>query len=161
MSNCYRATKLWSIFFTKSICPTIHKDAIPSLQLSNAIYEYMCRCNCQHIGHTFQRLQDRINQHAPKLIRLGMKKEKQISLVKMQVASPLNVTEQLDNLYLKIRTVPSLTIQKSIHSVGCCWIFLPSSYPQSYFHQKQKAGLCHQKEFMQCNWSTRQKTTFQ
>ena len=35
------------------------------------IYQFSCHCDSRYVGRTFQRLQDRIKQHAPKSIRYG------------------------------------------------------------------------------------------
>ena len=49
--------------------PTVHKNVVPTKQQSMVVYQYVCRCDCQYVGRTFQRLQDRIKQHLPKAIR--------------------------------------------------------------------------------------------
>ena len=49
--------------------PTVRKDVVPTKQQSKAVYQYFCRCDCRYVGHTSQRLQDRIKQHVPKAIR--------------------------------------------------------------------------------------------
>ena len=33
------------------------------------VYEYVCHCNCQYVGHTSLHLEGRINQHVPNFIR--------------------------------------------------------------------------------------------
>ena len=49
--------------------PTVRKDVMPTKQQSMVVYQYVCHCNCRYVGHTSQRLQDRIKQHIPKAIR--------------------------------------------------------------------------------------------
>ena len=46
-----------------------HRYQLPALQKSNMIYQFSCHCDSRHVGHTSQRLQDRIKQHVPKSIR--------------------------------------------------------------------------------------------
>ena len=50
------------------LTPTL-KDAVPTTQISNVIYEYTCRCDARYVGRTSQRLVDRIKQHVPSTIR--------------------------------------------------------------------------------------------
>ena len=33
------------------------------------LYQFSCHCDSRYVGHTFQRLQDKIKQHVPKSIR--------------------------------------------------------------------------------------------
>ena len=39
-----------------------------ALQKSNVIYQFSCHCDRPYVGHTFQRLQNRIKQHISKSI---------------------------------------------------------------------------------------------
>ena len=47
----------------------MHKDTVPFIQQSMAVYEYVYRCDCRYVGHTSLRLQERISQHIPNFIR--------------------------------------------------------------------------------------------
>ena len=69
VSSCFGAVKLRVAFSTRKMLPTICKDVVPTKQQSMVIYKYMCRCDCQYVSRTSQRLQDRIKQHIPKAIR--------------------------------------------------------------------------------------------
>ena len=46
--------------------PAAQKDVLPAHQRSMIIYEYMCHCDNLYVGHTTQRLQERIKLHVPK-----------------------------------------------------------------------------------------------
>ena len=43
VKHCFRAAKPRVLFSTRKIFPTIHKDAVPSIQQSMVVYEYICR----------------------------------------------------------------------------------------------------------------------
>ena len=58
-----------SFFSTRKIFPSIHKDAVPSIQQNMVVYEYVCRCDCRYVSRTSLRLEERINQHVPNFIR--------------------------------------------------------------------------------------------
>ena len=49
--------------------PTVRKDVVPTKQQSMVVYQYVCHCDCRYVGHTSQRLQDRIKQHIPQAIK--------------------------------------------------------------------------------------------
>ena len=57
------------MFFTRKMLPTVRKDVVPTKHQSMVVYQYVCRCDCRYVGHTSQRLQDRIKQHIAKAIR--------------------------------------------------------------------------------------------
>ena len=69
VSSCFGVVKLRVVFSTRKMLPTIRKDVWPTKQQSMVVYQNVCRCDCRYVGHTSQRLQDRIKQHIPKAIR--------------------------------------------------------------------------------------------
>ena len=69
VSSCFGAVKLRVAFSTRKMLPMVRKDVVPTKQQSMVVYQYVCRCDCQYVGCTSQRLQDRIKQHIPKAIR--------------------------------------------------------------------------------------------
>ena len=69
IKHCFRAVEPRVLFSTRKIFPSIHKDAVPSIQQSMVVYEYVCRCDCRYVGRTSLRLEERINQHVPNFIR--------------------------------------------------------------------------------------------
>ena len=56
------------LFSTRKILPSIHKDAVLSIQQSMVVYEYVWRCDYLYVGHTSLRLEKIINQHVPNFI---------------------------------------------------------------------------------------------
>ena len=46
--NCYGATELQLMFSIECILPAVYKDDASSLQRSNIVYEYVCRCNYRY-----------------------------------------------------------------------------------------------------------------
>ena len=69
VNNCFGAVQPRIIYTTKRIWTATHKDFLPTLQSSNVVYKYVCRCDSWYVGRTSQRLQYRISQHVPKFIR--------------------------------------------------------------------------------------------
>ena len=67
--SCFDPIKLYVVFFTRKMLLTVHKDVVPTKQQSIVVYRYVCRCDCQYVGRTCQRLQDRTQHHIPKAIR--------------------------------------------------------------------------------------------
>ena len=51
---------------TTSACN--QKGCTTRFSLSNIVYQFLCHCDSQYVGCTFQRLQQRIKQHVPKTI---------------------------------------------------------------------------------------------
>ena len=49
ISMCYCGVKPCVIFFTKKILSAILKDAVPTIQISMVLYQYVCRCNCRYV----------------------------------------------------------------------------------------------------------------
>ena len=68
VKHCFRAVEPRVLFSTQKILPSIHKDAVSSIQQSMVVYEYVCHCDCRNVGHTSLRLEEIINQHVPNFI---------------------------------------------------------------------------------------------
>ena len=49
VGNCYRATKLRVMFSITSILSAIHKNAVPCIQLSVVVYEYVYGCDLRYL----------------------------------------------------------------------------------------------------------------
>ena len=97
INRCYQAVEPRIIFITRKILPAIHKNVLSSLQQSMVVYQYVCRCDCRYVGRTYQRLQDRINQHIPRCIR-----------------SDKRPTKSLPNRECKITSTPSVYCDSAI-----------------------------------------------
>ena len=69
VKHCFRAVEPQVLFSTRKIFPSIHKDAVPSIQQSMVIYEYVCHCDCRYVGRTSLCLEERINQHVTNFIQ--------------------------------------------------------------------------------------------
>ena len=57
------------VYNTRVMLPSAKKDSVPTTQKSYVVYEFSCRCEARYVGHTTQRLADRIKQHVPTSIR--------------------------------------------------------------------------------------------
>ena len=90
VKNCFLAVEPRVIYQTCKILPSIHKDAVPTIQQSLVVYQYVCRCVCQYVGRTSSRLQVKITQHILKLIRNKEKPTKVLPKRNCKTKSPLN-----------------------------------------------------------------------
>ena len=69
VKQCFAAEKTRFVYSTKELLSAINKDALPSLQKSNVIYQFPCHCDSQYVGRVSQRLEDKIKRHVLKFIR--------------------------------------------------------------------------------------------
>ena len=69
VKQCFSAVEPRVVYYTNGLLSATNKDVLPALRKNNVIYQFSCRCGSRYVGHTFQRLQDRIKQHVPKSIR--------------------------------------------------------------------------------------------
>ena len=69
VESCYGSVSTHLVFMSKRMLPVAHKDVLPTIQKSFAIYEYKCHCYSWYIGRTSQWLQDCIKQHVPQWLR--------------------------------------------------------------------------------------------
>ena len=60
VKHCFRAVEPRVLFSTRIILPSIHKDAVSSIQQSMVVYKYVCRCDCRYVSRTSLRLEERI-----------------------------------------------------------------------------------------------------
>ena len=61
VKHCFRAVEPRVFFSNRKIFLSIYKYAVPSIQQSMVVYEYVCRCDCRYVGCTFLRLEEKIN----------------------------------------------------------------------------------------------------
>ena len=69
VKQCFSVVEPRVVYSTNQLLSTTNNDVLPALQKINVIYQFSCPCDNRYVGHTSQRLQDRIKQHVPKLIR--------------------------------------------------------------------------------------------
>ena len=68
VKRCYFAVEPCIVYTTRQLLPVAKQDVLPAFHQSNIVYQFLCHCDSQYVGHTFQRLQQRIKQHVPKTI---------------------------------------------------------------------------------------------
>ena len=68
IKRCYFAVELCIVYTNRQLLPAAKKDVLPTFHQSNIVYQFLCHCDSRYVGGTFQRLQQRINQHMPKTI---------------------------------------------------------------------------------------------
>ena len=72
VEKCFFAVKQRVIFTSCPFLSAIKKDVLPALLLSNVVYNFLCHCDNRYVGHTSQRLQDKIRQRVPKFIKTSL-----------------------------------------------------------------------------------------
>ena len=65
---CYFAVERRIVFTIRQLLTAAQKDVLPASYQSNIVYQLLCHCDSRYVGHTSQRLQQRIKQHVPKSI---------------------------------------------------------------------------------------------
>ena len=68
VKRCYFAVEPCIVYITRQLLPVAKKDVLPAFHQSNIVYQFLCHCDSRYVGHTSQRLQQRIRQHVPKTI---------------------------------------------------------------------------------------------
>ena len=68
VKRCYFAVEPCIVYTTRQLLPADQKNVLPALHQSNIVYQFLCHCDSRHLGHTSQRLQQRIKQHVSKTI---------------------------------------------------------------------------------------------
>ena len=66
--HCLQPVEPCIVYTTRQLLPAAKKDVLPAFHQSNIVYQFLCHCNSRYVGHTSQRLQQRIKQHMPKTI---------------------------------------------------------------------------------------------
>ena len=65
----FRTCDVRMCFTSKPVFPPCVKDIIPAHSKSNVIYLFECRCGHRYVGKTTQRLETRISQHLPAVLK--------------------------------------------------------------------------------------------
>ena len=126
VKQCFSAVEPCVAYSTKELLPATNKDVLPALQKSNVIYQFSCHCDSQYVGHTSQRLQDRIKQHVPKSIRSCSSSQKRLLPARCCKSSTqtntslLLLIQPLDFIFYKI--LPALNIMMTAD-----FLFLPKA----------------------------------
>jgi len=69
--DAFPATTPIICFSTRTAFPRTAKEALPTLEKSNFIYNYACSCEETYVGRTSQRFKERIRQHVPDKLLLA------------------------------------------------------------------------------------------
>ena len=68
VKRCCFAVEPCIVYNIRQLLPAAKKNVLPAFHQSNIVYQFLCHCDSQYVGRTFQRLQQRIKQHVPKNI---------------------------------------------------------------------------------------------
>ena len=113
VKQCFSAVEPRVVYSTKELLPATKKNVLPTLQKSNMIYQFSCHCDSRYVGRTSQGLQDRIEQHAPKLSVLALLPKNAYFLLvganlpPRLIPSLLLLIQPLDFIFYKIKAISS------------------------------------------------------
>ena len=127
----------------------VQKDCVLTNQKMSVIYEFTCQCDSGYVGHTTQRLGDRIKQHVPSKIR---------NKTAPQRKQPPRSCRSRNT----IKTIDSAIGQHLLDNPDCAKLYNDDMFriigrARSSFHlavlesiykQTKKSPLCRQKEFV-------------
>ena len=152
IKRCYFAVKPCIVYTTRQLLPAAKKDELLALYQSNIVYQFLCHCDSRYVGHTSQRLQQRIKQHVPKTILQehisqdrstlacsckpirSFKAETSFSAIGQHLSqNPTCACEYNDNKF-------------SILACGCTSFYLCTL--EATYIKTSKPNLCKQKEFV-------------
>ena len=70
VKRCFFSVEPRVVFTTRQLLPATKKDVLPfhSHHQNSVIYQFVCHCDSRYVGHTSQRLEERIKQHIPKSV---------------------------------------------------------------------------------------------
>ena len=131
--------------------PSIHKDAVPSIQQSMVVYEYVCRCDCRYVGRTSLRFEERIKQHVSNFVRRKQQPTKILPERKCKIRSIATHQQCGSAIGLRLMQNPECALQYSNDQ------FSILAKARSMFHLSileatyikiRKPILCRQKEFV-------------
>ena len=149
IQNCFGAVQPRVIFRTKAILPTIHKDALPTFQKSLLVYQYVCRCGSRYVGRTSQRLQDRINQHVPKIIRNKLNQQRfQPNRQKKASISTPYCDSAIGNHLLENQNCAALYNQNQFSIISTARSDFHLAVLESIHITLSQPDLCRQKDFV-------------
>ena len=159
------------VMTTRSILPINKKDALPTYAKSNVIYKFTCkRCESTYIGRCNRRLEDRIVEHVPSVIRKKKKNLESFTTTEEGVAEMLKYYKLRSSSKGVVKPLGNTLPKVSKSAVGSHLIENPAcaeSYDESCFQvvaigrskyhvdvlegifiNDEKPVLCRQKEFV-------------
>ena len=99
---------------------------------SISISPKVCHCDCRYVGRTTQRLQDRINQHIPKVLEPDTNnRNSNHNEIAKRLQQKLTVIRPLDNIFCKTKPVPTTSTPTSF----LFWLKQERNF--TYLHWKQ------------------------
>ena len=99
VEKCSFAVEQRVIFTSRPLLTAIKKNVLLASLLSNVVYNFSCHCNSQYVGHTSQRLHDRIRQHVLKFIKTGQILNSQNISTRKSSTQLCSVTLRLANTF--------------------------------------------------------------
>ena len=128
VKRCFFSVEPRVIFTTRHLLPTTKKDVLPSHHHSSVIYQFVCHCDSRYVGHTFQRLEERIKQHVqdPSPIFLPRTTAKVFPAFARPIFAHNNFTNPpLVNIFLTMLNAPSTATTHIFYSRSRSLFFSP------------------------------------
>ena len=146
---CYYAVKPRVVYSTRVILLSPKKDCIPTTQNICIVYEFSCRCEARYVGHTTQRLADRIEKHVPTSIR---KKSNTVREQSPRICkknnSKINCESAIGQHLIANPACPKTCKDDNFWIIWQARSSFHSSVLESVYIKTQNPVLCRQKEFV-------------
>ena len=149
VNNCFKPVSAWIIFSSKTILYSFQKNVLPVHTRSNIVYKYSCHCNSVYVGRTSQRMEERIRQHVPKLIRNQVKPQKDFPRRQSKLTQNASISDSTIGQHLldnKICAEKFDIIWFSILALGRSSFHLATL--EATFIESLEPFFCHKKEFV-------------
>ena len=150
---CFSAVEPRVVYSTNGLLSATNKDVLPALQKSNVLYRFSCHCDSRYVGHTSQRLQDRIKQHVPKSIRSCSFKKRLLPARRCKSSTQTNTQSLASDLAIGLHVLQNPTCAQHYDDSR----FSTLAQGRSPFHLSaleatfikiSNPALCRQKEFV-------------
>ena len=131
ITSCFFAVKPRVVYNTRVMLPSAKKDSVPTTQKSCVVYEFSCRCEARYVGHTTQRLADRIKQHVP-----------------TSISSKINCESAIGQHLISNPECPKTYTDDNFRIIGQARSSSPLGVLESVSIKTQNPVMCRQKEFV-------------
>ena len=137
-----------SIFSTRTILPSTPKDSLPAFSSSCVVYDVKYECGSRNVGGRTQRLNERIKQHVPSVIRNKTVPLRQQPKRRCTSAQTINYDSAIGRHLLSNRCCANnYSDSKFIILAKCSSTFL-LKIMESMYIKFNGSDLCRQEEFV-------------
>ena len=123
------------------------RDSVPTTQESCVVYEFLCQCGAQYVGHTTQRLADRINNMFPMSIRKESSTiREQLPCICKNISSKSNCESAIGQHLIRNSECTKAYTDNNFWIIGQVRSSFHLGVLESVYIKTQNPVLCRQKE---------------